>query len=67
MLIMQTFDAKGRRRYIEEKGLGKVIFSHELEESVCLQYHPKGVKGISRHAVFSIVVWNMDLCLARWC
>ncbi|OCK84149.1 hypothetical protein K432DRAFT_378895 [Lepidopterella palustris CBS 459.81] len=45
MIIMQTADAKGRRDYIESKGLGKVIFSHENEDFVCVQYHPKGIKG----------------------
>jgi hypothetical protein len=42
---MQTLDAPARRKYIESKKLAKVIFSHELEESICIQYHPKGIKG----------------------
>ncbi|KUJ12325.1 uncharacterized protein LY89DRAFT_592825 [Mollisia scopiformis] len=45
MIIMQTLDANARNRYIEEHKLAKVIFCHELEESVCIQYHPKGIKG----------------------
>lgn len=47
MIIMQTADANARRQYIERNGLAKVIFSHEMEESVCIQYHPKGIKGSS--------------------
>jgi hypothetical protein len=45
MLIMQTADAAARRSYLEEKGLAKVIFSHEGDDFVCVQYHPKGMKG----------------------
>lgn len=45
MLIMQTTDASARRSYLESRGLAKVIFSHEEEESVCVQYHPKGIRG----------------------
>ncbi|KAF2193873.1 hypothetical protein K469DRAFT_548688 [Zopfia rhizophila CBS 207.26] len=45
MIIMQTADAKRRREYIESKGLGKVIFSYDHKDSVCVQYHPKGIKG----------------------
>jgi hypothetical protein len=45
MIIMQTEDAKKRRELIEAKGLAKVIFEHDLEDSVCIQYHPKGIKG----------------------
>ncbi|RMZ68323.1 hypothetical protein GMOD_00009931 [Pyrenophora seminiperda CCB06] len=45
MIIMQTEDAKKRRKYIEQKKLAKVIFEHEFDESVCIQYHPKGIKG----------------------
>lgn len=79
MLIMQTVDAIARRRYIESRSLGRVIFSHynsgtvpEFEspgttttddinttqtntgvkreteeeiESVCIQYHPRGIPG----------------------
>lgn len=47
MIIMQTEDAKRRRTFIEEKGLAKVIFQHETGDSVCIQYHPKGIKGES--------------------
>jgi len=47
MITMQTLDAMARKKFVEEKGLGKVIFVHEVEggESVCVQYHPKGVAG----------------------
>lgn len=45
MIIMQTEDAKKRREYIEAKGLGRVIFSHEHGNVVCVQYHPRGIKG----------------------
>lgn len=46
MIIMQTADAKKRREYIEAKGLGKVIFEHVHDDVVCVQYHPKGIKGM---------------------
>jgi len=45
MIIMQTEDAKKRRSVIESKGLAKVIFSVEHGDSVCIQYHPRGIKG----------------------
>ncbi|KAI4605825.1 hypothetical protein J4E83_010488 [Alternaria metachromatica] len=45
MIIMQTDDAKKRREYIEAKGLSRVIFEHSYADSVCIQYHPKGIKG----------------------
>lgn len=45
MIIMQTEDAKKRREYIEAKKLAKVIFEHEFHDSICIQYHPKGIKG----------------------
>ncbi|KAF2260672.1 hypothetical protein CC78DRAFT_536259 [Lojkania enalia] len=45
MIIMQTEDAKKRREYIESKGLAKVIWGYERGDTVCVQYHPKGVKG----------------------
>lgn len=45
MIIMQTLDASARRKHIEDNKLCPVIFSHELEDSVCIQYHPKGIKG----------------------
>jgi hypothetical protein len=44
---MQTLSATPRREYLEANNLAKVIFVHELEESVCIQYHPKGIKGLS--------------------
>lgn len=45
MIIMQTLDAVARRSYIESKGLSKVIYAHEHDDAVCIQYHPKGIKG----------------------
>jgi hypothetical protein len=56
MIIMQTEDADARRKHIEGTGKGKVIFSHPFshsypswggvkDEGLCIQYHPKGVKG----------------------
>jgi hypothetical protein len=46
MIIMHTEDAKKRRDHIEEKELAKVIFTHEHDDVVCVQYHPKGIKGV---------------------
>jgi F420-dependent methylenetetrahydromethanopterin dehydrogenase len=45
MIIMQTGDAKKRKIYIEEKGLGKVINAHEDDQVASYQFHPKGVPG----------------------
>lgn len=45
MIIMQTSDAVARRSYLETQGLAKVIFSYEGVDFVCIQYHPKGIKG----------------------
>ncbi|KAF2027129.1 hypothetical protein EK21DRAFT_72706 [Setomelanomma holmii] len=45
MIIMQTEDAKKRREYIEAEGLSKVTWSHDHDDVVCTQYHPKGIKG----------------------
>ncbi|KAF2275324.1 uncharacterized protein EI97DRAFT_400161 [Westerdykella ornata] len=45
MIIMQTEDARKRREYIESKNLAKVIWSYDHGDSVCVQYHPKGIKG----------------------
>lgn len=45
MIIMQHADAQARKEYVEKQGLAKVIFSHRLEKSTMVQYHPKGVKG----------------------
>lgn len=47
MIIMQTEDAKKRRDYLEKQGLAKVIFTHDHDDVVCTQYHPKGIKGMS--------------------
>ncbi|KAH8711901.1 hypothetical protein GQ44DRAFT_776447 [Phaeosphaeriaceae sp. PMI808] len=45
MIIMQTEDATRRRRDIETRGLAKVVFEHVNSDVVCVQYHPKGIKG----------------------
>ncbi|RAQ99458.1 hypothetical protein DDE82_008233 [Stemphylium lycopersici] len=45
MVIMQTEDARKRREHIQANDLAKVVFEHEDEDSVCIQYHPKGIKG----------------------
>lgn len=45
MVIMQTIDAVARRKHIESKKLAKVIFEHSFGDSVCIQYHPKGIPG----------------------
>ncbi|OAX81462.1 hypothetical protein ACJ72_04201 [Emergomyces africanus] len=45
MIIMQTMDARKQRSHIESKGLGKVIHLSERADSVCIQYHPKGIRG----------------------
>ena len=45
MIIMQTGDAKKRKEFIESKGLAKVIWTHETETSMTVQYHPKGIAG----------------------
>ncbi|EXJ82594.1 hypothetical protein A1O3_06407 [Capronia epimyces CBS 606.96] len=45
MVIMQTTDAAARRRYIESRGLAKVIYYHSHDEVECVQYHPKGIRG----------------------
>ncbi|PSN74043.1 hypothetical protein BS50DRAFT_595526 [Corynespora cassiicola Philippines] len=45
MIIMQTEDAKKRREHIESEGLAKVIWGYEHGDTVCVQYHPKGIKG----------------------
>ncbi|KAK5073587.1 hypothetical protein LTR64_007277 [Lithohypha guttulata] len=45
MIIMQTIDAAARRKAIEAKKLAKVIYGHEHDDVVCVQYHPKGIPG----------------------
>lgn len=45
MIIMQTEDARTRRKNIEEKNLARVIFGYDHGDTVCVQYHPKGIKG----------------------
>lgn len=46
MIIMQTMNADKRRAYIESKGLSKVIYSYQHDDVHCIQYHPKGIKGL---------------------
>ncbi|KAE9380564.1 hypothetical protein N431DRAFT_552700 [Stipitochalara longipes BDJ] len=45
MIIMQTASAIARRDYLTSHSLAEVIFEHKTEESVCIQYHPKTIKG----------------------
>ncbi|KAF2237804.1 hypothetical protein EV356DRAFT_509686 [Viridothelium virens] len=45
MIIMQTKDAAKQRARIESRGLAKVIYTHDQDDSLCVQYHPKGIKG----------------------
>jgi hypothetical protein len=45
MIIMQNLDAAKRRKYIESEKLSSVIFDHIHDDVVCVQYHPKGLKG----------------------
>ncbi|KAH7069552.1 hypothetical protein BKA63DRAFT_421404 [Paraphoma chrysanthemicola] len=45
MIIMQTEDARKRREHIEAKSLSKVIWGYDHGDVVCVQYHPKGIKG----------------------
>lgn len=45
MIIMQTEDAEKAKKHITSKGLGKVIYEHAMEDSMLVQYHPKGIKG----------------------
>jgi len=45
MVIMQTEDAKKRRDYLQKHGLAKVIFTHDHDDVISTQYHPKGIKG----------------------
>jgi hypothetical protein len=45
MIIMQTNDALARKAFIEANMLAKVIFCHVMDDSVCVQYHPKAIRG----------------------
>jgi hypothetical protein len=45
MIIMQTEDAKKRRDYIKANKLARVIVEHEGRDAVCIQYHPRDIKG----------------------
>ena len=46
MIIMQTLDAKARRQHVESNKLAKVIWTHEHDDTVAVQYHPKGIPGL---------------------
>ena len=48
MIIMQTADAIARKSFIESKKLAKVIYFHAKDDACCIQYHPKGIKGVPR-------------------
>lgn len=56
MIIMQTLDAAKQRLSVESRELAKVIFGYEHDDVVCVQYHPKGIKGV-----------NCFLCRSIWC
>lgn len=56
MIIMQTMDAAARRKYIESKGLAKVIYGYEHDDVVCVQYHPKGIPGESEPCLLPRIV-----------
>lgn len=45
MIIMQTEDAEKRRDHIKANNLARVIFEQQHEDAVCVQYHPKDIKG----------------------
>ena len=45
MIIMQTLDAAKQKQHILSSNLGSVIFEHEHDDALCVQYHPKGIKG----------------------
>lgn len=66
MIIMQTDDAKKRREHIESQGLARVIFYHEHNDAICVQYHPKGIKG-ALASECHIVSRAAQLTEARWC
>jgi hypothetical protein len=71
MIIMQTHSAIARRDYLQSHNLARVIFEHELEESVCMQYHPKGIKGgvmpeLDSHFIKEGVVDGVKERVAPW-
>lgn len=47
MVIMQTEDARQRRDNILANKLSKVIMEYDHGDTVCVQYHPKGIKGMN--------------------
>jgi hypothetical protein len=71
MIIMQNSDGLKRRKYIESKGLTKVIFSHYEPHYHCTQYHPKGIKGGMMPELDSMVPSKefpkpMDVRISPW-
>jgi hypothetical protein len=71
MIIMQTHSAIARREYLQSHKLARVIFEHELEGSVCIQYHPKGIKGgvipeLDSHFMKEGVVDGVKERIAPW-
>lgn len=56
MIIMQTEDAKKRRENIEANGLAKVIYDYDHGDTVCVQYHPKGIKGALSPHCYAMVL-----------
>lgn len=53
MIIMQTPDAAARGEYILSRGLSNVIYSFSRSGVDCVQYHPKGIPGLSSRVVAS--------------
>lgn len=45
MTIMQTLNAAARRKYIEDRKLNQVVYSHSEGDVDMVQYSPKGVPG----------------------
>jgi hypothetical protein len=62
MIIMQTVDALSRKTYVESKELAKVIFHHETDDSVCVQYHPKGIRGTLDLLADGTLSLGLDIC-----
>ena len=67
MIIMQTEDASARRDYLQSNKLAQVILNHESEDSVCVQYHPKGITGtqvLCHLSQAEIDIWCLSQVLA---
>jgi hypothetical protein len=54
MALMQTSDAAARHSYLQTNGLAQVIFTHDGDDFVCVQYHPKGIKGAESRLQISL-------------